>query len=64
MTTKYLTPEDVCRRYDISMATLYEWTSQNKIPHLKIGGKLYFREQDLDRWDEKHLVGVVDFKLV
>ena len=64
MTTKYLEPKDVCSRYRISIHTLYEWTSTNYIPHLKVGGKLLFREQDLDRWDEKNLVGVANTKLL
>lgn len=64
MTTKYLEKEDVCNRYRISINTLYEWTSSKHIPFLKPRGKLLFREQDLDRWDEKNLIGVSNTKLI
>lgn len=50
--TKLLTPDDVCARYQIKKPTLYQWTSKNKIPHLKRGG-LRFKEEDLNKWEEK-----------
>jgi excisionase family DNA binding protein len=50
--TRLLTPEDVCERYQIKMATLYQWTSKNKIPHHKIGG-LKFKEDELNKFEEK-----------
>lgn len=49
---RLLTVEDICLRYKISKWTLYQWTSKNFIPHLKIGGKILFRENDLEKWEE------------
>ncbi|MCK4358807.1 MAG: helix-turn-helix domain-containing protein [Candidatus Cloacimonetes bacterium] len=36
----------------ISRNTIYQWTSrkQNKIPHYKVGKKLYFRVCEIDKW--------------
>lgn len=44
---------DICQRYHISKWTVYQWTSKNLIPHLKIGGKILFRENDLEEWERK-----------
>ena len=30
--------------------TLYRWTRQNKIPHLKVGRKIYYYKGELDSW--------------
>ena len=59
-----LTKEQVCQRYGISVHTLYQWTSHNKIPYLKISGKIMFREQDLSEWEDKQLVGLPKTKLL
>jgi excisionase family DNA binding protein len=33
--------------------TIYGWTSQRRIPFLKIGGRLRFDKRKLDRWLEQ-----------
>ena len=48
-----LTVEDICTRYRVSKATVYRWTSEDLIPHARIGGKLFFRIKDLEPWEEK-----------
>ncbi|HAZ10803.1 MAG TPA: DNA-binding protein [Candidatus Omnitrophica bacterium] len=48
---KLLTPEEVCERYNIKRSTLYQWTSKDFIPYIKIGGLNRFREEDLERWE-------------
>lgn len=30
--------------------TVYQWSSLNKIPHNKIGKKLYFNKLEIDEW--------------
>jgi len=37
----------------ISKNTLYEWTSQRKLPYVKVGGLLKFKRTDLERWLDK-----------
>lgn len=61
---EFLTLTDVCERYGISKYTVYQWTARDFIPHLKIGGLLRFREQDLRRWEERNLSGGRDTNLV
>ncbi len=48
---KLLTPEEICKRYSIKMNTLYQWTCRNYIPHLKIGGLIRFKEEELEKWE-------------
>ena len=48
---RLLTPEEVCRRYNIKKSTLYQWTSKNLIPHLKIRGLVRFGEEALEKWE-------------
>jgi excisionase family DNA binding protein len=53
---KILTPEQVCQRYGFTMSTLYQYTSQKIIPHLKIRGFLRFIEQELEEWERSKTV--------
>lgn len=52
---EFLAIQDICQRYKISKWTLYQWTSKRLIPHIKINGKILFRETDLKKWEERHL---------
>jgi excisionase family DNA binding protein len=40
----------------LSPKTIYSWTSQRKIPHLKVGGRLLFDEAELTKWLEQFKV--------
>jgi len=55
---QFLSIEQVAARYGVQRATVYAWTSQRRIPHMKIGKHLRFREEDLREWEERHLVTV------
>lgn len=33
-----------------SPKTVYSWTSRKKIPHLKVGGRVLFDADELERW--------------
>lgn len=61
---KLLDLEDVCQRYRISKWTLYQWTSKGLIPHLKIGGKILFREIDIEEWEQNSFKGEPRLKLI
>ncbi len=46
-----LTPDDVAKKLQIEKKTVYNWSSQGKIPFIKINNKLLrFVEADIDRW--------------
>jgi excisionase family DNA binding protein len=36
----------------LAKQTIYAMTSKNSIPHIKRGGKLYFKAEDLQKWIE------------
>ena len=61
---EFLNLMDVCQRYGISKWTVYSWTAKNLIPHLKIGGKILFRQKDLKKWEESNLSGAMKANLV
>ena len=42
----------------VKINTLYSWVHQNKIPHLKIGRLVKFRQSDLERWLEGKTIQV------
>jgi excisionase family DNA binding protein len=51
---KLLNINDLSEILGVTKATIYSWTSQNKIPHIKIGKRLLkFRESEILKWIEK-----------
>ena len=48
--TPKLTIQEAAQMLRRSPKTLYGWTSRKTIPHLKIGGRLLFDEQELEAW--------------
>jgi excisionase family DNA binding protein len=50
--------DEVSEMLGISKATVYSWTSQNKIPHIKLSTRLLkFREQEITDWIAQKSVG-------
>jgi len=47
---KLLMPEDVADLLGVKVGTIYQWTHQDYIPHVKLGRLVRFRIQDIDRW--------------
>jgi excisionase family DNA binding protein len=45
-----LTPEEVARYFQVNRQWVYERTSKNEIPHMKVGKYLRFEQQEIDRW--------------
>ena len=45
-----LTPEEVAHYFQVNRQWVYERTSKNEIPHLKVGKYLRFERQEIDRW--------------
>jgi excisionase family DNA binding protein len=50
MKNNYLHVQDICEHFGISKSTVYLYVRNNDIPHIRIGGKLYFTESDLAAW--------------
>ena len=45
-----LMPEEVAQYFQVNRQWVYERTSKNEIPHLKVGKYLRFQKQEIDRW--------------
>jgi excisionase family DNA binding protein len=41
---------EIAKYLDISKATLYSWTLQKRIPHIKMGRLLKFDLQEINEW--------------
>jgi excisionase family DNA binding protein len=51
---KLLSIDDLTEMLGVTKATIYSWTSQNKIPHIKLSKRLLkFRENDIIDWISK-----------
>jgi excisionase family DNA binding protein len=51
----YLTDKEVYAKLKISRSTLQEWRYSGRIRYIQIGGKIIFRESDIQTLLEKNL---------
>lgn len=61
-----LNPEQVSSILKVKVSTIYQWTHQRFIPHVKIGRFVRFREDEIERWlTENHIkaLGKVEIEL-
>lgn len=47
--SEYLTIKDVCELFEVSEMTILRWR-KNGMPSYKVGKKVMFDKQELDRW--------------
>lgn len=50
----YLTGEEVCKQLRLSTRTLQEYRNNGTIAYYKIGGKILYRQSDIQTMLEKH----------
>ncbi|MCH7946475.1 MAG: helix-turn-helix domain-containing protein [candidate division Zixibacteria bacterium] len=50
---KLLTLQEVSELLEVKPSTIYQWTHQGFIPHVKLGRLLRFKEADIVNWIEK-----------
>jgi excisionase family DNA binding protein len=50
---KLLTVEEIADYLQVKPSTIYQWTHQGFIPHVKLGNRIRFRLSQVDRWIEK-----------
>lgn len=50
---KLLSIDDASALLGLSKGTLYNWISAQRMPNIKMGGRVKFREADLVKWVEK-----------
>jgi len=53
-----LTPQEIADVLGVSKSTIYQWTHQEYIPHVKLGRFVRFRTSEVQKWlDRKSLAG-------
>jgi len=49
---KLLTRDEVAEMLGVKPSTIYQWTHEGFIPHVKIRNLVRFRQNDIDKWLE------------
>jgi len=49
---KLLTVVEIAQYLQVQPSTIYQWTHQGYIPHIKLGNFVRFRVSQVDRWLE------------
>jgi len=47
---KLISPAELAETLGISIETVYAWTSQKKLPYIKLGRLVRFRKDEIDNW--------------
>jgi excisionase family DNA binding protein len=55
-----LTINEACKYLGVKKSTLYSWSFQKKIPHVKVGKLLKFEISQLNEWLRQNMQGVVN----
>lgn len=51
--TKLLTPQQIAEILGVKPSTIYQWTHQGFIPHVKLGRLVRFKEAEIAKWVDK-----------
>lgn len=54
MRKEMFTVKELSNVINIKESTLYSWVSQGNIPHIKLGKKVLFDSDDIEKWMEEH----------
>ncbi len=50
---RLLKPQEIADLLCVKPSTIYQWTHEDYIPHIKVGRFVRFRENDVEEWIEK-----------
>lgn len=53
---RLLTVAEAAAYLGLAKLTIYDWVSQRKIRHVKVGRLTRFKQQDLDSWVAAHTI--------
>ncbi|MDR1120685.1 MAG: helix-turn-helix domain-containing protein [Dysgonamonadaceae bacterium] len=51
---RFLTDKEIYRQLKVSRRTVQEWRYSGQIPYIQIGGKILFRESDVQAMLDRH----------
>ena len=54
--TKLLSPQELSEVLSISIETVYAWTSQKRIPYIKMGRLVRFNADEVNKWLERQKI--------
>ena len=57
-----MSPEELSEYLGVAKGTLYSWTYSKQIPHYKIGRRVKFKPEEIDKWLEKKRQKVYEYK--
>jgi excisionase family DNA binding protein len=50
---KLLSADEIAELLGVKKSTIYQWTHQKYIPHIKLGNKVRFKPSQIDKWLEQ-----------
>jgi excisionase family DNA binding protein len=50
MAEKFLTVDEVAEYLSLSRATIYQWASEKRIPHYRMGRAIRFKQAEIEAW--------------
>ena len=53
--SKYYSCEEVAQRYQVKIATVWEWIREKKLQAIKIGKQYRVREEDLKQYEDANV---------
>ena len=54
---KYLSPEQLAERYDVSLETVYGWNKTGSGPdYIRVGRHVRYRPKDITKWEDSRVV--------
>jgi len=57
MEKRYFTTKELSEYLGISKQTIYQWTSQHRIPFIKFGkGRIRFKLEKVEKWIKEHSI--------
>ena len=58
MLKRYLNVKELSGLTGLKQSTIYQWVSQRKIPYIKLGKKILFDPDKINKWIEENTVKV------
>lgn len=49
MTQKLLTQQETANIFSVSRVTIWKWTKSGILPSVRVGGRVYYRQSDIDK---------------